>query len=210
MSRVLQGDQSALRFVAGTEAIVLVDGTLSVGPDTNEAFIDRLYEGLLGRTAERTACPTGTRRSPAWARRPWARRSWTVPNSRPVIPHRTPIRSSGDFTEACWGVTRMARALTPGGMHWRAGRRVGRWRAHSPTPRRRGSTGRASHRGGCSHTNLNAAVVREDYAAAFGRDTDTPGLAAWTGFLRSAPHRATRCGSCGLGGVPNAAWPAER
>ena len=30
-------------------AIVLTDATLSVGPDTNEATIQRLYEGLLGR-----------------------------------------------------------------------------------------------------------------------------------------------------------------
>jgi hypothetical protein len=39
-------------FIPDTEAVTLVDGTLSVGPDTNEATIQRLYEGLLGRSGE--------------------------------------------------------------------------------------------------------------------------------------------------------------
>ncbi len=38
-----------LQFVSGTEAAQLVDGVLSVGPDTTEATIERLYQGLLGR-----------------------------------------------------------------------------------------------------------------------------------------------------------------
>ncbi len=42
-----QGYQFA--FIGGTEAVSLADGTLSVGPDTQEALIQRLYEGLLGR-----------------------------------------------------------------------------------------------------------------------------------------------------------------
>lgn len=44
-----------LQFTQGTQAAGLVDGRLSVGPDTNEAYIQRLYEGLLGRGNE----PTG-------------------------------------------------------------------------------------------------------------------------------------------------------
>ena len=40
----------SLQMTPGTEAINLVDGVLSVGPDTNEAFIQRLYVGLLGRS----------------------------------------------------------------------------------------------------------------------------------------------------------------
>ena len=40
----------SLQMTPGTEAIDLVDGILSVGPDTNEAFIQRLYIGLLGRS----------------------------------------------------------------------------------------------------------------------------------------------------------------
>jgi Domain of unknown function (DUF4214) len=32
--------------------VTLADGTISVGPDTNEATIQRLYEGLLGRSAD--------------------------------------------------------------------------------------------------------------------------------------------------------------
>ena len=39
-----------LRLSAGTEAIILTDGVLSVGPDTAEAYLQRLYLGLLGRS----------------------------------------------------------------------------------------------------------------------------------------------------------------
>jgi plastocyanin len=46
----LLGQGYALAFISGTEAVTLVDGTLSVGPDTQEATIQRLYEGLLGHT----------------------------------------------------------------------------------------------------------------------------------------------------------------
>jgi hypothetical protein len=42
-------DGGAPQFAPGTEAVALVDGTFSVGPDTDEAFIQRLYVGLLGR-----------------------------------------------------------------------------------------------------------------------------------------------------------------
>ena len=38
-----------LQFVAGTELAALVDGNLSVGPDTDEAYLQRLYEGLFHR-----------------------------------------------------------------------------------------------------------------------------------------------------------------
>jgi hypothetical protein len=39
-------------FISGAEAITLVDGTISVGPDTQEATVQRLYDGLLGRPGE--------------------------------------------------------------------------------------------------------------------------------------------------------------
>ena len=43
-------DQGArMQFVAGTEAIQLTDGTLSVGTGTDQALVQRLYEDLLGR-----------------------------------------------------------------------------------------------------------------------------------------------------------------
>ena len=41
---------ATMQFIGGTESIVLTDGVLSVGPDTNEAAVQRLYVGLLGRT----------------------------------------------------------------------------------------------------------------------------------------------------------------
>ena len=50
----LLGAGYGLQFVSGTEAVTLVDGTLSVGADTNEATIERLYEGLLGHAGDAT------------------------------------------------------------------------------------------------------------------------------------------------------------
>ena len=41
-----------MHFVAGTEAVQLTDGTLSVGEDTGAAYLQRLYEGLLGRAGD--------------------------------------------------------------------------------------------------------------------------------------------------------------
>lgn len=48
----------ALQLVPGTQAVQLGDGTLSVGADTQQAFIARLYETALGRP-EDTAGITG-------------------------------------------------------------------------------------------------------------------------------------------------------
>jgi hypothetical protein len=48
----LEGRGYTMAFVPGTEAVVLTNGTLFVGPDTNEAFIQRLYQGLLGHGAD--------------------------------------------------------------------------------------------------------------------------------------------------------------
>ena len=42
------GTGFSLQFTAGTEAVQLLDGTLSVGPDTDAAYVGRLYVGLLG------------------------------------------------------------------------------------------------------------------------------------------------------------------
>jgi hypothetical protein len=45
----LLGNGGNLSFIGGAQAIVLTDATLSVGRDTNQATVQRLYEGLLGR-----------------------------------------------------------------------------------------------------------------------------------------------------------------
>ena len=43
---------ASLNFVTGTAAIRLTDGTLSLGTDTIQASVQRLYEGLLGRSGD--------------------------------------------------------------------------------------------------------------------------------------------------------------
>ena len=40
----------SLQFTPGTEQVTLTDGVLSVGVDTTEAYVQRLYVGLLGRS----------------------------------------------------------------------------------------------------------------------------------------------------------------
>ncbi len=42
------GQGFGLQFVAGTEAVQLLDSTLSVGPDTDAAYVARLFQGLFG------------------------------------------------------------------------------------------------------------------------------------------------------------------
>lgn len=42
----------SLSLIPGAESVALVDGTLSVGPDTQEAAAQRFYEGLLGRAGD--------------------------------------------------------------------------------------------------------------------------------------------------------------
>ena len=44
------GQDFGLDLTSGTQAIQLLDGTISVSPSTNEGFLARLYEGLFGRT----------------------------------------------------------------------------------------------------------------------------------------------------------------
>ena len=48
----LQTQGYALRFTTPTESLTTVDGTLSVQVDTEEAYLQRLYQGLLGRGAD--------------------------------------------------------------------------------------------------------------------------------------------------------------
>jgi hypothetical protein len=48
----LLGQGYSFKFISSTEALQLTNGTLSVGPDTTEALVQRLYEGLLGRAGD--------------------------------------------------------------------------------------------------------------------------------------------------------------
>ena len=50
LSNIL-GQGTQLAFLPGTEAVQLLDGILSIGPDTSEAFLARLYAGLFNTSA---------------------------------------------------------------------------------------------------------------------------------------------------------------
>lgn len=48
----LLGEGYTMSFSSDTQAIQLTNGTLSIGTDTGAAYMQRLYEGLLGRSAD--------------------------------------------------------------------------------------------------------------------------------------------------------------
>jgi hypothetical protein len=49
---MLQAQGYVLGLTPSTESVALVDGTLSLKADTNEAMLQRFYQGLLGRPAD--------------------------------------------------------------------------------------------------------------------------------------------------------------
>ena len=51
ISKVL-GQGYGFQFIGGTQEVRLLNGTVSTGTDTNAAFVQRLYEGLLGRAGD--------------------------------------------------------------------------------------------------------------------------------------------------------------
>ena len=46
------GQSFGLELTSGTQQVQLLDGTISVAPGTNEAYLARLYEGLFGRSPD--------------------------------------------------------------------------------------------------------------------------------------------------------------
>ena len=46
------GSGSSMQFLPATQAVQLADGVLSIGPDTQQAYLARLYQGLFGRPAD--------------------------------------------------------------------------------------------------------------------------------------------------------------
>jgi len=183
LSRQLQGNQSSMRFIAGTEAVVVVDGTLSVGADTNEAFVTRLYNGLLGRAPDANGLS-----------------SWTavLPNSSEAAVAQS-FLDSGEYQATNLGQddntfvsslynSMLGRPADVDGLAaWNQALADGASRgqvaasfADSAEAKQHWSA--ATSAGVFSHT-LDGAIVREDYETAFGRDADTPGLTSWTAFL---------------------------
>jgi hypothetical protein len=185
LSQLLQGNQSAMRFVSGTEAIVLVDGTLSVGPDTNEAFLTRLYDGLLGRAPDENGLSSWDAVVGSSSKGAVAQAFLNSPEFQTAHPGQDDNSFVQGLYQGLLGRPADAGGLTAwtqmlaGGMS-RSDAAVAF--ADSPEAKQHWS-GVTSN--GIFAYNPNSAVVREDYQTGFGRDADSSGLAAWTGFLNT-------------------------
>lgn len=182
----LLNEGGSLRFVAGTERVILADGTLTVGDGANEAFLTRLYHGLFGRApeaegiawwqhqAERGASKTeiaeGFLRSDEYAARPASR---TDAQFVRELYQRVLGREGAAEEIALWagqldaGRTRGAVLAdiadsAEAEQHWSDVVTQGVW-----------------------VRDMDAAVVRAAYLAAFGREAEVGGLRYWTTALES-------------------------
>jgi serralysin len=184
LARLLQSN-SYPQFAYGTEALALVDGTLSIGPDTNEAFVTRLYEGLLGRapeamglsdwdaslrTAGKSAVAQGILGSAEYQA---AHAGENDPQFVNVLYQKLLGRPAEPD-----GLTGWIKALAAGMSRGDAAAGI----ADSPEAKQYWS-GVTSQ--GVFAYDPNAAIVREDYQAAFGREADTGGLKGWTNLLKN-------------------------
>ncbi len=183
LSDLLQGNQSAMRFVSGTEAIKVVDGVLSVGPDTNEAFVTRLYEGLLGRAPDLTGLSGLDAAVGTYGKTVVAQAFLNNPQFQAAHP-------AGD--DASFVTTMyqgfLGRAPEAGAVgSWTTAMNAGMSRAQVASLIADSDESKQHWAGvtssGVFAYNPNSAVIREDYQLAFGRDADTPSLAALTSFV---------------------------
>jgi hypothetical protein len=185
VSRMLVGNNTSLQFIGGAESVALVDGTLSAGADTSEAFITRLYLGLLGRAHDQNGLS-----------------SWDVAlssSSKGVVAQA--FIDSGEYQAAHAGQNDsqfvnslyqsvLGRSADTGGFNfWTQALASGMARgdvagAFADSSEAKQHWSGATMKGVFAH-NPNAAIVREDYRTAFGREADTGGLAFWTNALKN-------------------------
>jgi hypothetical protein len=182
LSQLLQGNQSAMRFVSGTEAVVVVDGVLSVGPDTNEAFVTRLYEGLLGRAPDLNGLSALDAAVATFGKTTIAQ---AFLNNAQFQGAHPPQDDAGFVTTMYQGF--LGRAPEAGAVEsWTGAMTAGMSRAQVAALIGDSAEAKQHWAGvtsdGVFAYNPNSAVIREDYQLAFGRDADTPSLAALTTY----------------------------
>jgi len=176
------GNNTSLQFV-GAEAAGLVDGTLSAGADTNEAYIARLYQGLLGRAHDGgglsgwdTALNGSSKAAVAQA---------FLDSGEYQAVHAG--EDDATFVNSLYLSTLGRPADTDGAAGWTQALAGGTTRGDVAA----GFTDSAEAKlfwspvtsEGVFSRDPNAAIVREDYLAAFGREAEIGGLAGWKNFL---------------------------
>ena len=165
---------------------MLVDGTLSVGPDTTEAYVARLYEGLLGRAPDPNGLSAWTAALEAGTSKA-AMANIFLGSNEFLTAH--PGQSDSAFVATLYQGL-LGRPADPAGLSgWTGALAGGLARgdlaalfADAPEAKQHWSAVTAQ---GLFAHDPNAEIVREDYQGAFGRDADTGGLAYWTGFLKA-------------------------
>ena len=185
LSDLLQDNQSAMRFVSGTEAVVVVDGVLSVGPDTNEAFVTRLYKGLLGRAPDLTGL-SGLDAAVATSGKTAIAQAFL---NNPQFQAAHPAQDDAGFVTTMYQGF-LGRAPEAGAVKsWTGAIAAGMSRAQVAALI--GDSAEAKqHWAGVTSDGVfaydpSAAVIREDYQLGFGRDADTPSLAALTSYVHA-------------------------
>lgn len=185
LAQVLQGNQSSLKFVAGTESVALVDGTLSVGSDTNEAFIARLYQGLFGRAYDANGLSGWDSMISAMGKTAVAQAFIDSPEYQAAHPGQ----DNGTFINSLYQ-SMLGRAADPAGLNgWTQALANGESRgamaaAFADSPEAKNDWSGVTSAGVFAH-DPDAAIVREDYLAAFGREAEAGGLSGWTNLLKN-------------------------
>jgi hypothetical protein len=180
----LQGN-SPLRFAPGTESVLLADGILSVGTSTNEAFLGRLYEGLLGRPQDSNGLASWDAVLRTSGKANIARNF--LASAEYQILH--PGLSDSEFVSSLYeGV--LGRPAEVGAVaFWTEALAGGLSRAQAAVAFTDSAEARQHWSGetsaGLFARDLNAAIVREDYMTGLGREADTDGLTAWTNVLNN-------------------------
>jgi hypothetical protein len=173
------------QFADGTEALVLADGTLSIGADTNEAFVTRQYEGLLGRAPEAnglsfwgTLLRTASKAAITQA---------ILGSAEYHVTHTD--QDDTQFVNVLYQKMLGRSAETSGLSFWTQALAAGMSRgdaaagiADSPEAKQYWS-GVTSQ--GVFAYDPSAAIVREDYHTAFAREAETGGLTWWTNLLKN-------------------------
>jgi hypothetical protein len=190
LAQVLQGDQSALRFVAGTQAIVLVDGRLSVGPDTDEAYVERLYRSTLNRDADQDGLSFWSAALKSVGKAAVAQGFINSTEYQTAHPGQDITSFARGLYEAFLGRP----AEDAGLAFWTQSLAAGTPRGEAAVLFADSAEAKqhwaAQTSRGMFAYDLQASAVRENYLAALGREADSGGLAFWTNFLKNGATTA--------------------
>ena len=179
----------SLRFSPGVEAVQLVDGVLSVGADTDEAFIQRLYVGLLGRSYDAAGMES------------WA---LAMAGGETEAQVAAGFLASAEYVAAphAAGATGFVQSLYAGFLgrgadaaelaYWTGAPAQALGRAAIVSLFDESAESKARNADATSKVfarSESGTVIHDVYESALGREADVAGLAAWTSMAKDAAAR---------------------